>query len=1118
MLWLLALAMCTNTGGLQFIYEHNSLMSVGNPLKGFCGSPSWCWGGECSERLASSLEFAYIPLKDVMQGFGTFTFDTGLEPHLVAAADRNRHLIVRLYLDYPTHDVAVPDFLVDGLTFNKYTDYGGGQSPDYTNSTLIDAMTAAVTEFGRLYDTDQRLGFVQVGLLGFWGEWHTYPHGEWGASIAVEDQLLETFASAFPSTQVQVRRPTARSVALGLGYHDDSFAYSTTGSTAPDWFFWPTIEAQGAQEFWRTAAMGGELRPELQASIFGSDYVIGLYTQDFDAVVGTTHATYLLNYHGFKDGGESYSTDTNSTGSSELERAAVASRSLGYDLFVSQMSITASEGAGSGASAGEMTLTAHVTNVGVAPFYYDLSLLFDCHGNYSSATNSSGGTPMQDTSATDSVPLSRLAPGSTSVLAIDANLCWCGRAASVRLHSAKAYVERPVKLSNAEADPTTGAVSIPTIPYTSCARSGSGGGGDGGGDGRGRGSGSDWSGGNEPPFVWNVDRSGTVDTTPEGNIIRGDRGLPVTRYSNGRNGGAVNIYGGRGRMPHYLGERAINGGLPQLGDLAYHLEYYKTDLNALIRDPDYQGYCLLDYEYWRADWNSTGGLYRQHSIEAASGNETLAALEYEAGAKRFMLATIEATRELRPGCRIGWYGYPRNKLPFNPTVAYTNWCSWPQNAGACWFRGYSDADHPAAAAAARLANDQLQWLFDALDVITPSVYLGLRDFETTAEANRQYIRSTIEETVRLLQKGGYHTHEDHLAAPEGSSAGSPSAEPASAELSLLASPPWVPRLARRTVMPYTWYMYNNYHTVPSSEGAPREFLTAADAAIEFLEPLAAGADGVFVWGAVEENTGDWTNTSHTVAPLQHFVNTVLEHLLTPAPTAAPTNTGDSHTPTPSPTGSPTTSPTVLLCDTSLWIDVDGHHCEECTVLALLTRYGSCRNYCAAQQGGLDCVGSWTDKTDGCVKSSGNNGCDSEPNSSDDICECSVPATPSPTTGPTNNPSTSFPTATILEPTGSDAESSTATNCDTLHCEPLREGCLQAILGSSSAATRAAAICSGGECLALYSCLDEVAASCAVSGAGGDWISLMQLRQFCEQIESQPSCVDQIRSSPSREGK
>jgi hypothetical protein len=109
-------------------------------------------------------------------------------------------------------------------------------------------------------------------------------------------------------------------------------------------------------------------------------------------------------------------------------------------------------------------------------------------------------------------------------------------------------------------------------------------------------------------------------------------------------------------------------------------------------------------------------------------------------------------------------------------------------------------------------------------------------------------------------------------------------------------------------------MYNNYHTVPKP--APREFLTAADAAIEFLEPLAAGADGVFVWGAVDVNgeTGERTvttnccNSSFAAEPLQLFVDSVLEVL---AASAMPT-------PPPSTIPTPAMAPTTASCNISAY--------------------------------------------------------------------------------------------------------------------------------------------------------------------------------------------------------
>jgi hypothetical protein len=41
------------------------------------------------------------------------------------------------------------------------------------------------------------------------------------------------------------------------------------------WFFWPSVVAAGAGEQWRLGAMGGELRPELQSTIFDADYAAG---------------------------------------------------------------------------------------------------------------------------------------------------------------------------------------------------------------------------------------------------------------------------------------------------------------------------------------------------------------------------------------------------------------------------------------------------------------------------------------------------------------------------------------------------------------------------------------------------------------------------------------------------------------------------------------------------------------------------------------------------------------------------------------------------------------------------------------------------------------------------
>ena len=66
--------------------------------------------------------------------------------------------------------------------------------------------------------------------------------------------------------------------------------------------------------------------------------------------------------------------------------------------------------------------------------------------------------------------------------------------------------------------------------------------------------------------------------------------------------------------------RGINGGIPQRANLSAHLQKFRRDFAALVPDPDYRGYCLLDFEQFRADWNSTPDAYRNASVQAAGGN------------------------------------------------------------------------------------------------------------------------------------------------------------------------------------------------------------------------------------------------------------------------------------------------------------------------------------------------------------------------------------------------------------------------------------------------------------------------------------------------------------------
>ena len=122
----------------------------------------------------------------------------------------------------------------------------------------------------------------------------------------------------------------------------------------------PSLEEAGADERWREVPIGGEIRPELQATIFTDTYAPGTYQQEFDDCVAATHASMLLFYEAFSGG---------LGGSDARRRAEEAALGLGYLLHVEQASL---EG---------RTLTVRVENRGAAPFYHPLALrLWDGNG------------------------------------------------------------------------------------------------------------------------------------------------------------------------------------------------------------------------------------------------------------------------------------------------------------------------------------------------------------------------------------------------------------------------------------------------------------------------------------------------------------------------------------------------------------------------------------------------------------------------------------------------------------------------------------------------------------------------------------------------------------------
>jgi uncharacterized protein DUF4832 len=331
-----------------------------NPLKGFIP-----FSGEYS-NFPYSMEWSYFPLNAVMTGPDSFDWKT-VDAALDQIAARGHQTALRFYLDYPGKQSGIPQYLIDGgLATHAYDDYGNNGvsvSPNYDDPNLRAAIDRFVAALGQRYDGDARIGFIQAGLVGFWGEWHTYPYNgdggqpNWMASDATQQEVLNDYVNAFHTTQLMVRNPNTMNASLPIGYHDDSFALETKTSSL-GWHFMDNMAAAGATDKWKSYPVGGELRPELQPCIFSSAGCPVLEDggdNDFAGSVSQTHASWLINHYAFETG---YSA-------ADKPAALAAAESLGYSFRATEALVPAST------SAAKASVGITISNIGVAPFYYD---------------------------------------------------------------------------------------------------------------------------------------------------------------------------------------------------------------------------------------------------------------------------------------------------------------------------------------------------------------------------------------------------------------------------------------------------------------------------------------------------------------------------------------------------------------------------------------------------------------------------------------------------------------------------------------------------------------------------------------------------------------------------
>lgn len=228
-----------------------------NPLKG------WCPFVTEATKLDVPYTMAYfnVTWKDLEPEEGKFAFSEWEKSKWELPGAKGKHIVFRLILDYPGDGLGVPDWVIKkGVKLTSYTDHGGGKTPDYNDPKLLEPLLKFIKVLGERYHGNYRVAFIQLGTLGHWGEWHTWPRTELFASPETQKKVIGAYLKAFPSTHLMARNPVDPvDKFTDLGYHDDMIPQDTQGPN--DWEFLSAMRIAGLMDGWQTKPRGGEIVP-----------------------------------------------------------------------------------------------------------------------------------------------------------------------------------------------------------------------------------------------------------------------------------------------------------------------------------------------------------------------------------------------------------------------------------------------------------------------------------------------------------------------------------------------------------------------------------------------------------------------------------------------------------------------------------------------------------------------------------------------------------------------------------------------------------------------------------------------------------------------------------------
>jgi hypothetical protein len=329
-----------------------------NPFKGFAP-----WTGAINPVYETTLSKATVSWRTVHPAPDRFVWDA-FEADWPEVGS-GRRVGFRFAAAYPGREpVGIPDWLVDqGVRMSPYEiDGKAGLAPDWDDPRFIEAHRLLLRALGERYNDDPRVGWVEVGSYGFWGEWHVWRNEHLAGTLETRHALIDHYLEAFPDKPLVIAFDddfaTKYVTERGGGIRNDCLGRASSN----DWYLRSIdrIDPSIHDRVWRGSIMTGEFCGGARGAIEGT-------TEHFDSTLAFVKRTHL-SFIGPAGGAIQPQSEAHRRNLDLLHRT------LGYRFVLRSAELPSMAGAGS-----ELAINLQLENIGIAPFYFAWPLVLSLH-------------------------------------------------------------------------------------------------------------------------------------------------------------------------------------------------------------------------------------------------------------------------------------------------------------------------------------------------------------------------------------------------------------------------------------------------------------------------------------------------------------------------------------------------------------------------------------------------------------------------------------------------------------------------------------------------------------------------------------------------------------------